>query len=83
MKYESQNANDSCWTPHSKEFFGWQTNQARGDTLIVHFATCCPNESKWAMNSITLKHTSEDIVANWSHLLCEIIFFEFFTDSNP
>ncbi len=71
IKYENQNGEDGngFWTPHSKEIFGWQTNNARGDTLIVNYVTTNPNDAKWSMNSIKLKHTSEDAVAHWSHLL--------------
>ncbi len=71
IKYENQSGDDGngFWTPHSKEIFGWQTNNARGDTLIVNYVTMNSNDAKWSMNSIKLKHTSEDVVAHWSHLL--------------
>jgi hypothetical protein len=47
VKYESQNTEDKLWTPHSKEFFGWQTNNNRGDTLVVNYATSDPNTSRY------------------------------------
>jgi hypothetical protein len=67
FRYEAQPPEDGIWTPHAKEFFCWQSNISRGDTLIITYKVA--NGMKWSVKKLTLRHTSEEVVANWSNTL--------------